>query len=87
VQLWTTFLETGLVPRFPSAILATGLMLTAFLSLVCGLILDTVTKGRQEMKRLAYLRYKSLGSSRLASAAVRRFTASTAEHPVANQRL
>jgi len=54
-QLWITFVETGLVPRFPSAILATGLMLTAFLSLVCGLVLDTVTRGRQEMKRLAYL--------------------------------
>jgi glycosyltransferase involved in cell wall biosynthesis len=55
VQLWLTFVETGLVPRFPSAILATGLMLTAFLSLACGLVLDTVTRGRQEMKRLAYL--------------------------------
>jgi glycosyltransferase involved in cell wall biosynthesis len=55
VQLWITFAETGLVPRFPSAILATGLMLTAFLSLACGLVLDTVTRGRQEMKRLAYL--------------------------------
>ena len=58
VQLWLTFVETGLVPRFPSAILATGLMLTAFLSLACGLILDTVTRGRQEMKRLAYLGLK-----------------------------
>jgi glycosyltransferase involved in cell wall biosynthesis len=55
VDLWSTFVETGLVPRFPSAILATGLMLSAFLSLACGLILDTVTRGRQEMKRLAYL--------------------------------
>ena len=55
VQLWITFVETGLVPRFPSAILATGMMLSAFLSVVCGLILDTVTKGRREMKRLAYL--------------------------------
>lgn len=58
VQLWLTFVETGLVPRFPSAILATGLMLTAFLSLVCGLVLETVTRGRQEMKRLAYLALK-----------------------------
>jgi hypothetical protein len=39
VQLWLTFVETGLVPRFPSAILATGFMLTAFLNLVCGLVL------------------------------------------------
>ena len=57
VQIWITYVETGLVPRFPSAILATGLMLTAFLSVVCGLVLDTVTRGRQEMKRLAYLNY------------------------------
>jgi glycosyltransferase involved in cell wall biosynthesis len=64
VQLWLTFVETGLVPRFPSAILATGLMLTAFLSLVCGLVLDTVTRGRQEMKRLAYLSLRSLESAK-----------------------
>ena len=50
-----TFLHTGQVPRFPTAILATGLMILAFLSLVCGLILDTVTRGRREFKRLAYL--------------------------------
>ena len=49
------FMNTGLVPRFPTAILATGLMLLAFLSLACGLILDTVTLGRREMKRLWYL--------------------------------
>jgi glycosyltransferase involved in cell wall biosynthesis len=50
-----TFAETGLVPRFPTAILATGLSLLSFLSVVCGLILDTVTRGRREMKRLFYL--------------------------------
>ncbi len=53
--LFTTFLETGLVPRFPTALLSTGLMLLAFLSLASGIILDTVTRGRQEMKRLHYL--------------------------------
>jgi len=53
--LFITFLETGLVPRFPTAILSTGLMLLAFLSLGCGVILDTVTRGRQEMKRVHYL--------------------------------
>ena len=53
--LFVTFLETGLVPRFPTAILSTGLMLLAFLSMGCGIILDTVTRGRQEMKRLHYL--------------------------------
>lgn len=53
--LFATFLETGLVPRLPTALLSTGLMLLAFLSLACGIILDTVTRGRQEMKRLHYL--------------------------------
>jgi hypothetical protein len=51
----TTYLETGLVPRLPTAVLATGMMLLGFLSLACGLILDTVTRGRQELKRLQYL--------------------------------
>ncbi|RJX28933.1 MAG: glycosyltransferase [Desulfurivibrio sp.] len=55
VPLFITYLETGLVPRFPTAILVTGTMLLAFLSLVCGLILDTVTHGRRELKRLSYL--------------------------------
>jgi len=50
-----TYSETGLVPRFPTAILATGIMLLAFLSLTCGLILDTVTRGRREMKHMRYL--------------------------------
>ncbi len=49
------FLSTHNVRRFPTAILATGLMLLAFLSLMCGLILDTVTRGRWEAKRMAYL--------------------------------
>jgi hypothetical protein len=53
--IFVTFLETGLVPRFPTAILATGIMLLAFLSLAGGFILDTVTRGRREMKRLFYL--------------------------------
>ena len=49
------YLKTGLVPRLPTAVLSTGLMLLAFLSLASGLILDTVTRGRWELKRLAYL--------------------------------
>lgn len=53
--IFTTFMETGLVPRFPTAILSTGLMLLSFLGLGCGLILDTVTRGRKEMKRMRYL--------------------------------
>ncbi len=51
-----TFLDTGLVHRVPTAILSTGIMLLAFLSLASGLILDTVTRGRRELKRLSYLR-------------------------------
>ncbi len=49
------YFRTGLVPRLPSAVLSTGLMLLAFLSLASGLILDTVTRGRWELKRTAYL--------------------------------
>ncbi|KEQ55431.1 Glycosyl transferase family 2 [Sphingobium chlorophenolicum] len=50
-----TYMETGLVPRFPTAILVTGLMILATLSGMCGLILDTVVRGRREVRRLAYL--------------------------------
>jgi len=50
-----TYLETGLVPRFPTAILVTGMAIVAVLSFFAGLILDTVTRGRREMRRLAYL--------------------------------
>jgi glycosyltransferase involved in cell wall biosynthesis len=53
--LLTHYLATGLVPRFPTAILATGLMILAFMSVVAGLVLDTVTLGRRELKRLHYL--------------------------------
>jgi glycosyltransferase involved in cell wall biosynthesis len=55
IPLVITFIKTGLVPRQPTAILATGLVLLSALSLVSGLILDTVTRGRREMRRLAYL--------------------------------
>lgn len=57
VPLLTTYLDTGLVPRFPTAILATGLVIVAVLSFFAGLILDTVTRGRREMRRIAYLAY------------------------------
>ncbi|MEM7407469.1 MAG: glycosyltransferase family 2 protein [Pseudomonadota bacterium] len=49
------FMDTGLVPRFPTAILSTGIMLSALLSFFTGLVLDTVTHGRVEQKRLRYL--------------------------------
>jgi glycosyltransferase involved in cell wall biosynthesis len=50
-----TYLEEGLVPRLPTAVLSTGLMIVAILSVSSGLVLDTVTRGRREMKLLAYL--------------------------------
>ncbi len=55
VPLAFTYANTGLVPRFPTAILVTGLMILAALSGFAGLILDTVVRGRREVKRLAYL--------------------------------
>ncbi|WP_043835919.1 glycosyltransferase [Muricoccus aerilatus] len=50
-----TFLETGLVPRMPTFVASALIMLLAILSAACGLILDTVTRGRIEAKRIAYL--------------------------------
>jgi hypothetical protein len=58
-----TFQETGLVPRFPTAILSSVVMLLAFLCLFAGLILDTVTLARREMKRLRYLEIEGPGES------------------------
>jgi glycosyltransferase involved in cell wall biosynthesis len=55
VPIVVTFLEEGLVPRLPTAVLSTGLMIVAMLSISSGLVLDTVTRGRREMKLLAYL--------------------------------
>lgn len=55
VPLIITYLESGLVPRVPTAILATGTMLAGMLALVCGVVLHTVTLGRREMKTIAYL--------------------------------
>ena len=61
VPIFITYLHEGNVPRFPTAILATGLMLAAALAFVCGLVLDTVTRGRRELKLLTYLRYGAPG--------------------------
>jgi O-antigen/teichoic acid export membrane protein len=55
------FLRTGLVPRVPTAILSASTMLLAFLCLASGFVLDTVTRGRNEMKRLSYLAIPALG--------------------------
>lgn len=54
-EVVTEYLATGYVPRLPTAVLATGLMLLSALSVACGLILDSVARGRREAKRLAYL--------------------------------
>jgi glycosyltransferase involved in cell wall biosynthesis len=56
----TEYLNTGLVPRFPTAILASAIMILSFLSFTCGLILDTVTLGRREIKRMNYLRIPTI---------------------------
>jgi glycosyltransferase involved in cell wall biosynthesis len=53
--LFVTYLETGLVPRFPTAVLVTGTMLMASVAMVSGLILDSVARGRLELKRMIYL--------------------------------
>jgi glycosyltransferase involved in cell wall biosynthesis len=61
IPIFVTYIEEGLVPRLPTAILSTGLMLLAFLFVVAGLVLDTVTRGRREMKLLAYLEQRAPG--------------------------
>lgn len=55
LPLLVTYVQTGLVPRLPTAVLSVGLVITGFLTIFAGLILDVVTKARQEMKRMAYL--------------------------------
>jgi glycosyltransferase involved in cell wall biosynthesis len=55
IPIFETYERTGLVPRLPTAVLSTGIMLLAFLSLMCGLVLDSVARGRREVKRLRYL--------------------------------
>lgn len=59
IPLIVTYLDTGLVPRFPTAILVTGLVIISVLLAFAGVILDTVTRGRREMKRLFYLQLSS----------------------------
>ena len=63
VPVVAEWLRTGLVLRFPTAILATGIMLVAVLSFALGLILETVTRGRQELKRLMYLQLSRIDNS------------------------
>ena len=58
IPIFITYAELGIVPRLPTAVLSTGLMILASLAGACGLVLDTVTRGRREMKMLAYLAQK-----------------------------
>jgi len=61
IPIFVTYFETGLVPRLPTAVLSMGLMIMALLSASSGLVLDTVTRGRREMKLLAYLSQSPVG--------------------------
>ena len=72
------YLDTGLVPRFPTAILASATMLLAFLSLFAGLILDSVARARRETKWLRYLEYSAPGESP---------SVTVAERPLRDERL
>ena len=64
IPIFITYVQEGVVPRMPTAVLSTGLMLLAFLSIACGLILDTVTRGRREAKLIAYLALRAPGEDR-----------------------
>jgi glycosyltransferase involved in cell wall biosynthesis len=64
IPIFVTYFEQGIVPRIPTAILSTGLMLLASLSIVAGLVLDTVTRGRREIKLIAYLGQAPPGEER-----------------------
>jgi glycosyltransferase involved in cell wall biosynthesis len=61
IPIVITYLREGIVPRLPTAVLSTGLMIIAALAITCGLVLDTVTRGRREMKLLAYLAQRAPG--------------------------
>jgi glycosyltransferase involved in cell wall biosynthesis len=62
--LVVTYFDTGLVPRFPTAILAASIMQLAFMSLVCGIIIEAVGASRREFKRMRYLDFPAPGTDR-----------------------
>ncbi|MEW6452045.1 MAG: glycosyltransferase family 2 protein [Pseudomonadota bacterium] len=64
IPLFITYVQEGTVPRLPTAVLSTGLILLASLSVACGLVLDTVTRGRRELKLLAYLAQRAPAEER-----------------------
>jgi glycosyltransferase involved in cell wall biosynthesis len=63
IPIVITYLREGIVPRLPTAVLSTGLMIIAALAITCGLVLDTVTRGRREIKLLAYLAQRAPGDA------------------------
>jgi glycosyltransferase involved in cell wall biosynthesis len=64
IPIFITYLREGIVPRLPTAVLSTGLMVLACLSVAVGLVLDTVTRGRRELKLLAYLAQRAPAEER-----------------------
>src|ERR1700710_2557584 len=94
IPVVVTYLEQGLVPRLPTAVLSMGLMILAVLSVSSGLVLDTVTRGRREMKLLAYLsqpatnntlcRFWFSGAATMDRAPVRCYPASRYERSVSH---
>jgi hypothetical protein len=64
MPVFITYVQEGLVPRLPTAVLSTGLMVVACLSIAVGLILDTETRGRREAKLMAYLALRAPGEDR-----------------------
>jgi glycosyltransferase involved in cell wall biosynthesis len=81
VPIVIQFFQTHTVPRFPTAILASAIMLLAFLSFTCGLILDTVSRGRLEAKLLRYLSIPRLDRVEQAEAWLREYTVEAATDP------
>jgi len=63
LPLLLTWAETGLVPRFPTAILSMGIMQLGFMSIGCGMVLESVAQGRREAKRMRYLDLQSVATS------------------------
>jgi hypothetical protein len=59
IPVFITFVEQGIVPRLPTAVLSMGLMIMAMLAVTCAFVLDTVSRGRRETKLLAYLSQRS----------------------------
>jgi glycosyltransferase involved in cell wall biosynthesis len=64
IPVITEYAHSGLVPRFPTAILAAAIQTVAFICLTCGLVLQSVGRARQEVRRLAYLQIESPGGCR-----------------------